>query len=240
MNSVVYSPADDSIILSGRNQGVAKISRGGEAGATPNAGSKALRWILAAHRGWGKAGWNGQGMDLAPYLLVATAADGTPFGADVQDGTTSSADFGWPFGQHGLFLQADGHLAMFDNGNERDLDLYPGPYFSRGVEYRIDDDASGTGGTITQLWEYGRARGLELYAPVLSNVAVGPVTGNRFVMPGSYTVGENGLVGGAARMVEVTYPAGDVVFEAHLYMNGTQPWDNDVCYRQHRMVLFPP
>ena len=240
LNSVVYSPSDDSIIVSGRNQGVAKISRGGEAGSRPNAGNKALRWILAAHRGWGRAGVNGTGADLEPFLLGATAADGTPLAADVQEGTTGSPAFGWPFGQHGLQLQSDGHLLMFDNGNERDLGLYPGQPFSRAVEYRIDEAAGGTGGTVTQVWEYGRERGAELYDPIISNVMVGPVTGNRFINPGSYTVDGDGTPGGTARMVEVTYPDRVVVFEARLHMTGRQAWGNDVCYRQRRMPLFPP
>jgi arylsulfate sulfotransferase len=237
LNAVVYDPADDSVIVSGKHQGLAKITRGGVNVADPYAG-KELRWILAPHLGWGRAGWDGTGPELAPYLLTAVDEAGTPWPDDLQEGTVSTTDFGWPYGQHAPLLLEDGALFLFDNGDGRDLWRYSGDPFSRGVVYRVEPAADGIGGTVRQGWQYGRERGAELFAPVLSDVDVGPVTGNRFILPGSYTTQPDGTPGGAAKMVEVRPADGRVVFEARILMRGNRAWGDDLCYRQERVPLF--
>jgi arylsulfate sulfotransferase len=141
-------------------------------------------------------------------------------------------------GQHALVRLDDASLFLFDNGDGRDLWTYPGEAFSRGVVYRIEPDPSDVGGTVRQVWEYGRERGAELYAPVISDVDVGPVTGNRFVMPGSYTTRPDGTPGGVAKMVEVRPADLEVVFEAHILMRGDHAWGDDICYRQKRGPLY--
>jgi hypothetical protein len=73
---------------------------------------------------------------------------------------------------------------------------------------------------------------------VISNVDEGPVTGHRFINPGSYTTQDDGAPGGVAKMVEVRPTDGSVVFEAHLHMNGQSVWGNDMCYRQRRQQLY--
>ena len=103
--------------------------------------------------------------------------------------------------------------------------------------YRVAPAADGVGGTVSQGWQYGRERGAELFAPVLSDVVLGPVTGNRFVLPGSYTTRPDGTPG-AAKMVEVRPADGRVVFEAHILMRGERPWGDDLCYRQERLPLY--
>jgi arylsulfate sulfotransferase len=238
LNAVVHSAADDAIIVSGKNQGLVKITRGGAAGDTPNK-NKQLRWILAPHLGWGRGGYDGSGIDLAPYLLTATDDSGSRLPAAVQDGTQSTAEFDWVYHQHAPLLLDNGNLFIFDNGANRGLGHYVGDPYSRGVEFRVVDDPSGVGGTIRQVWQYGKERGPDLYDPAISDVDVGSVTGNRFILPGSYTVGADGTTGGAARMVEVTYPKKDVVFEAHIYLKGKEPFGDEICYRQERMTLFP-
>jgi arylsulfate sulfotransferase len=238
LNAVLYSEADDSIIVSGKHQGLLKITRGGEAGATPNK-NKQLRWILAPHRSWGQAGADGSGIVLWPFLLKAIDQNGTAFGSAIQDGIESNDEFGWVYTQHAPLLLDDATLFIFDNGGERDLGRYAGEPFSRGVEFRVVEDASGKGGTISQVWQYGKEREGELHDPVISDVDVGPTTGNRFIMPGSYTIGADGTPGGAARMVEVTYPEKTVVFEAQIHLHGKDAWGDDICYRQERMSLFP-
>lgn len=127
--------------------------------------------------------------------------------------------------------------AVFDNGFQRDLGHSTDEPFSRGVVFRIEPSQDGTGGTVQQIWEYGRERGAELYAPVISDVDVGPVTGNRFVMPGSYTTSPDGTPGGAAKVVEVRPSDGQVVFEAHMSMRGKREWGDDMCYRQERFCI---
>ncbi len=49
-NSVWFDSNDNSLILSGRHQGVVKINDNNE-----------LVWILSPHKGWGKAGTEGTG-----------------------------------------------------------------------------------------------------------------------------------------------------------------------------------
>jgi arylsulfate sulfotransferase len=237
LNAVVYDPGDDSVIVSGKHQGLAKITRGGVNVADPYAG-KELRWILAPHLGWGQAGWDGSGVDLRPYLLTAVDEQGTPLPAELQGGMTSTPAFGWPFGQHAPLLLEDGGIFVFDNGDGRDLWRYPGEPFSRGVVYHVAPGPGGVGGTVRQGWQYGRERGAELYAPVLSDVDVGPTTGNRFILPGSYTTRPGGTPGGAAKMVEVRPADGRVVFEASILMRGDRPWGDDLCYRQERLLLY--
>ena len=238
LNAVVYDAADDSIVVSGKHQGVAKISRGGSHPDDPYRG-KELRWILAPHLGWERAGFDGTGLLLAPYLLVAVGEDGAPLPDSFQNGTTSDETFGWVFGQHAPALLPNGDVFLFDNGWGRDLHRYRGGDFSRGVVYRVESGPGGVGGTIQQVWDYGRERGPELYAPVISDVDVGPATGNLFVLPGSYTTRPDGTPGGVAKMVEIRPDDRRVVFEAHLLMRGEAPWGDDICYRMERMTLYP-
>ncbi len=238
LNSVVYDPEDDSIVVSGKHQGMAKITRGGINLDNPEA-NKELRWILAPHRGWQRAGFDGNGIELGPYLLTAVDDDGQPYDDDVQDGIASREDFGWVYSQHAPVLLENGDLFVFDNGDNRDLGRYPNDDFSRGVAFGINESPDGVGGTIEQVWEYGRERGAELYDPAISDVDEGAATGNRFVLPGSYTTTPDGSVGGAAKMVELRTEDRHVVFEAHILMQGKEAWGNDICYRQERMSLYP-
>ncbi|QQR91404.1 MAG: aryl-sulfate sulfotransferase [Myxococcales bacterium] len=238
LNSMIYSADDDSIVISGKHQGLAKITRGGEAGDQVNK-NKHLVWILAPHVGWNKAGAQGNGMDLAPYLLSAVDEQGVPYVDDIQNAVYATDEFEWSFGQHAPLILPNSHLFVFDNGTNRDMGDFLFIGYSRGVEYEIRPSISGLGGTVHQVWQYGKERGQELYAPVISDVDVGASTGNRFIMPGSYTQKPNGDVGEVARMVEVAYPNKEVVFEAHLRMQGAHPWESEICYRQERLSLYP-
>ncbi len=49
-----------------------------------------LVWILAPHRGWGRAGVDSSGHETADFLLTAVDSNGTPFSAAVQDGGTAA------------------------------------------------------------------------------------------------------------------------------------------------------
>lgn len=224
MNAVIYSEADDSFILSGRNQGVVKISR-----------TNQLKWILAPHRGWGPSGADGEGFETSSYLLTAVDASGTPLPPTVQQGEGQSPDFDWPWGQHAPLLLSNGHLFLFDNGFNRNFNPNAAG-FSRGVEYRIDEETM----TVQQLWEYGSLRSAELFAPIISDVDCLPVTGNRLMVPG---IIDPGSADPSARIIEVTYPGGEVVFEAVLRLknaggNGEFAWGQfDIVYRGERMKL---
>jgi len=112
-----------------------------------------LRWILAPPDGW--AGFE-------QYLLTAVPAP----------------DFEWNWGQHAPLLTPDGDLMLFDNGLGREYGS--AAHYSRMVRYRISEHAAG-GGTVAQVWQYGKNRGEELYAPIVSDVDHLPA-GNTYLM----------------------------------------------------------
>lgn len=221
MNSVWYSQSDDTIILSGRNQGVVKVSRQNE-----------LVWILAPHRGWGPAGMDGNGEDTSLKLLTAVDNAGNPLSPGVQDGGTLSPQFDWPWGQHAAMILPNGNLFLFDNGINRRFSNSPTPY-SRGVEYEIDEAS----GTVRQVWTYGEERGPDFFSAIISDVDYLSATSNRLIMPGIVTTGAYP----SAWVTEVT-PGGHVVFDAQLqfknrYSTGEITWGNfDLVYRSERVI----
>ncbi|HEY6726393.1 MAG TPA: aryl-sulfate sulfotransferase, partial [Polyangiaceae bacterium] len=104
-NGLAYSNPDESIIVSGRHQGVAKIRRDGT-----------LVWLLAPHAGWQEP--------QSQKLLTAVDATLTPYAEPVQLGNEAAGDpstpeFGWAFGQHSPALMPNGDLLLFDNGSSR-------------------------------------------------------------------------------------------------------------------------
>ncbi|MEM1096349.1 MAG: aryl-sulfate sulfotransferase [Bacteroidota bacterium] len=224
MNAIWYDERDDTLILSGRNQGLVKVNRNNE-----------LVWILAPHQGWGAAGLNGEGHDTRDFLLTAVDASGTPYPDDVQQGTRAASDFDWVWGQHAPMILPNGNLFVFDNGTNRHFGAAASPW-SRGVEYRIDEAA----GTVQQVWAYGEARGSAYFSPIISDVDVLPQTGNRLIMPGFIQDGGTSY----AHVTEVTYPEAQVVFDARINftnLNNTgQGWGQvDIVYRAERMHLYP-
>jgi arylsulfate sulfotransferase len=224
MNAVWYDESDGGLIISGRNQGVVKVSADND-----------LVWILAPHRGWGQAGVDGTGHDTSDYLLTAVNATGTPYGAAVQQGDAAAAGFDWGWGQHASMILPNGNIFIFDNGLNRNFAL-GGSEFSRGVEYVVDEMAM----TVKQVWHYGESRGAEFRSPIISDVDYLPETGNRLIMPG--------IIPGAsprALVTEVSFPGKQVVFEAqigfkNLRGSGAFEWGQfDMVYRSERMSLYP-
>lgn len=224
-NALWYSEKDDCIIVSGRNQGVVKITRGHK-----------LKWILATHKGWGKSGPEGQGAETAPYLLQAVDGSGHAYDQAVQDGDVAAADFDWPWGQHAPMLTGNGNLLLFDNGYNRQYGNSSGHY-SRAVEYHIDEEHM----RVKQVWEYGKSRGAETYSLIISDVDVLPTTGNILFSPG--VIGNSN--GNSSRMVELNYPSGAEIFEAQLHFknlegDGSFAWGQmDIMYRAERLSLYP-
>lgn len=162
-NGLAYSRADESIIVSGRHQGVAKIRRDGS-----------LVWLLAPHEGWNEP--------QTDKLLTAVNAAGTPYDDSVQLGEEAAGDaaapeFDWPFGQHSPVLLPNGDLLLFDNGISRHF----GPEYasvSRVVIYRIDETAL----TVRQMGQSVLTRRESSY--YVSNTSQLPATGNILVQPG--------------------------------------------------------
>ena len=225
VNAVVYDAMDDALVISGRNQAVFKVTRNNE-----------LVWILAPHRGWGKAGINGDGAETSDFLLTAVDQGGQPFGDAVQMGDTEPDDFGWSWGQHAPLFLPNGNLFLFDNGLNRVFSPDP-PAYSRGVEYLVDESAM----TVRQVWQYGKERGNEFYSFIISDVDYLPTTGNRLIMPGIIDPGVNPH----ALVTEVTTGSSQVVFEAkinfkNMLSTGTGFGQFDIVYRSERLPLYPP
>ncbi|MCB9265982.1 MAG: aryl-sulfate sulfotransferase [Lewinellaceae bacterium] len=223
VNSVWYDETDGGLLISGRHQGIIKVSQDNQ-----------LEWILAPHRGWEQAGPAGNGPNTAGYLLTAIDEGGAPYGEEVQQGAEDATGFSWPWGQHAAMLLPNGHVFCFDNSFQKNFGN--NEPFIRGVEYEVDSVLR----TVEQVWEYGRERGEEIHSSNISDVDYLPATGNRLICPGN--INQPGIREG--RMIEVTAPGGEVVFEAVVkYKNTFSTGDtwakSDMIYRAERLPLYP-
>jgi arylsulfate sulfotransferase len=190
-NSIEYSAVDDEIIVSGRTQGIVKLNAQNE-----------VSYILAPHREWNISG---DGVELNQFLLTPLDAnDNEITDANVLDGSENHPDFEWSWYQHSPILMPNGNLMVFDNGDNRNYTNF-GPY-SRAVEYEIDEDEK----TIKQVWSYGKERGEETYARIVSKVSYVPENNSILFTPGSSVIG--GIPSG--KVVEVDYDTKNVIFEA--------------------------
>ena len=217
-NWLAYSTADESIIVSGRHQGVAKFRRDGT-----------LVWLLAPHKGWQDP--QTQKLLTAVSETLAPYADAVQLGNQAA-GTASAPEFDWPYGQHSPVLLPNGDLLLFDNGASRHFEGFCNG-FSRAVIYRIDEAAM----TVRQVAQYILSKiDSSCYC---SNTYQLPLTGNVFIQP----AGTNNSIA-VAREVTVqvatdgTLAFDQVVFDAtvdmsiidanHWYVNS---------YRGHRWTF---
>ncbi|GAA4882025.1 aryl-sulfate sulfotransferase [Ferrimonas pelagia] len=161
VNSIAYDDKDDSIILSLRHQGTVKIGR-----------DKEVKWILAGNLGWG---------DLEDKVLTPVDSKGRKL--DCHAGVCNNSDFDWPWTQHTSWLTSRGTVISFDNGDGRAFDqpAMPNMKYSRGVEYKIDENKM----TVEQVWEYGKERGYEWYSPVTSSIRYHEDTNTMVMFSGS-------------------------------------------------------
>ena len=204
VNSVDYDSTDNTIIVSGRTQGVFKIDYDNN-----------VKWILSPHSGWGN---NRRGEDLNNYLLTPIDANGNPYiDSNIAIGTASAADFEWCFYQHSNIFLPDGNLMVFDNGTTRTLNdpegnnvnnSAPGKY-SRAVEYKIDE----TNMTIQQVWTYGKERDQSCYSSIISSVQYLPETNHILFSPGYNVLNTTGSGG---KIVEIDYATKQVVAETSI------------------------
>ena len=224
VNSVWYDETDESLVISGRHQGIFKLSKNNE-----------LIWIIAPHKGWGKAGVNGNGHETADFLLTAVDNQGIPYEENVQNGSIPGEGFEWPWGQHATMLLPNGNIFAFDNGWNRHF-LYVGEDgYNRGVEYLVNEQNK----TVQQVWSYGKERGKSIYSSNISDVDYLPQTGNRLICPGN--INQQGTRKGM--IIEVN-EAGELIFEANLFYKNTlstgQGWGQaDLIYRSERLSLYP-
>jgi arylsulfate sulfotransferase len=174
-----------------------------------------LRWILAPPDGW---------TGYEQYLLASIP----------------SPDFEWNWGQHAPLLTPDGDLMLFDNGFGRDYGS--AAHYSRMVRYHIVEKASG-GGTAAQVWQYGKTRGDELSAPIVSDVDYLP--GNTYLMTSgslgfevdyaspTSIVFRNPAQAERARISEVD-ASGNLLFE----MAVLSDVPNSIVYRAEKLPLY--
>ncbi|MEQ8907869.1 MAG: aryl-sulfate sulfotransferase [Vicingaceae bacterium] len=221
MNAVYYSESDNTLLVSGRNQGIIKVDM-----------KNNLKWILHPHKDWGNAGFDGSGPDTKPFLLTAIDGSGNAYDSLVQYGYNNVPDFGWNWGQHAPLILPNGNLFLFDNGANRN---YQQGTYSRAVEYKIDEENM----TVQQVWQYGKERGNETYSEIISDVDYLEETGNILFAPG--IIGSVwGVAPNSTKVVEVSRPGGTVVFEATLHFKNERITQGsfDMSYRAEKVKLY--
>ena len=223
MNSLDFNGRDSTIIVSGRNQGLIKVTWDDK-----------LKWIMAPKQKWGKSGRKGRGYNTKPYLLTAINKEGEPYNKDVQNGITSAKDFDFPWGPHAPYLLPNGNIIVFDNGPFRNYSNEI--QYSRAVEYKVNEKNK----TFKQVWEYGKDRGFNLFSPIVSDVDWLPYTNNILVTSGFISPRNVHR----AKIVEVSPENNKEVFEATIFFKNTNRdinkpgWGQaDVLYRAERMEL---
>jgi|GEM_PF-136781 arylsulfate sulfotransferase len=224
MNAIWHDETDNTLIISGRNQGVVKVNWQNE-----------LQWILAPHKGWDKAGRYEKTSETSPFLLTAVDDGGTPYSDEIQQGTTESNEFSWAWGQHAPLVLPNGNLFIFDNGFNRNFGSASN--YSMGTEYEVNEEDM----TVKQVWSYGRSRQDAFYSSIISDVDYLPETQNRLIMPGVVRMGSSNPY---SKVAEVSYPDKEVIFESTLYFKNQladgQGWGNlDITYRAERVSLYP-
>ncbi len=154
--------------------------------------------------------------------------------------------FEYTYGQHAVSLLPNGDLFIFDNGDGRSKDeskmISPADEaaarktlqtaakgskayedamntnYSRAVIYHYDLEA----GTVEQVWQYGKERGMELYSMYICDVDyLGP---NHYLMDFGGPTTESFFKGGYARIIEIKDDK--VISEFNV---------NNNCYRAERL-----
>lgn len=191
VNAIAYDESDNSIIISGRTQGVVKLSEDNE-----------VIWILGNHKAWSLSG---DGTDLTTKLLQPLDAMDNPIvDAEVLLGNKQHPDFDWNWYQHSVKLLPDGNILVFDNGSGRNYS--DEEQYSRAVEYQIDP----VNKTVSQVWAYGKERGLETYSRIVSSVEYLADENRIIFAPGAIAIGGEDR----GKVVEIDYTSGNVLFEA--------------------------
>ncbi|MEM1219306.1 MAG: aryl-sulfate sulfotransferase [Bacteroidota bacterium] len=212
-NAVLYDPNDQTIIVSGRTQGVFKLNYEHE-----------LVWILAPHEGWGQ---NRLGQNLDNFLLEAVDPLGNPYSPNVQEGGQNAADFEWNWYQHATKLMPNGNVILFDNGQFRNFDFSDFSGYSRAVEYRIDEDNL----EVEQIWTYGKEEGPQLFSEIISDVDYDIETNNVIISAGFGVRNAQNEVG--ARVLEIDYSTQTISFDAFIESYGL------AMHRSQRLTMYP-
>lgn len=222
-NAVLYDSTDNTIIVSGRQQGIIKVDYNDN-----------VKWILAPHKGWNT---DPDGLDLTQFLLNPLHSDGSPItDTMVIQGYDRALDFEWTYYQHSPIFLPNGNLMVFDNGTNRQMDTLDGNNvpartgkYSRAVEYQIN----ATNKTIKQVWEYGKERGESTFSSIVSSVQWLKDKNHVLFGPG-YNVA-NGSGGNGGAIVEVDYATHQVIDERRPIAANTWGF-----HRAKKMSAYPP
>lgn len=212
-NAVYYDEADHSIVVSGRTQGVVKLSDENE-----------VIWIMGPHKGWKV---NENGVNLREYLLEPLDGRGKSIDdGDVWGGSDNHEEFEWNWYQHAPMKMPNGNILLFDNGDNRNY-VGGGPY-SRAVEFKVDEEAM----TIQQLWAYGKVRREEAYSRIVSDVDYLEDENTVIFSSGAISNGKR-----YGKVIEIDYNSKNVVFEATI----TPPSGSGLVtfHRTERLSLYP-
>lgn len=215
VNSVLYDSSDNTIIVSGRTQGVIKLTFDNK-----------IKWIIAPHKGWGI---NGRNEDLNQFLLTPLASDGSIISdTSVVNGSINYPEFEWCWYQHSIIALPNGDIMLFDNGTYRNYNYNPSAsQYSRAVEYKIDP----VNMTIQQKWQYGKEEGLENYSAIASSVQFLPTTNHVLFCPG-YKVPNS--KGNGGKVIEVDYISKQRV--SQLSFSAANDWG---FHRTKRISAYP-
>lgn len=214
-NALYYDETDNTIVVSGRTQGVVKLTEENE-----------VVWIIAPHKGWNTSG---SGSDLTQYLLRPLDSTGEPITDQaVLSGDDNHPDFEWPWYQHAPLRMPNGNVMIFDNGDNRN---YTGNRsYSRAVEYEIDREDM----TIRQVWSYGKNRGEATYSRIVSDVDYDPAANHAYFIPGAVNFVGNTY----GKVIELDYDRQQVLFEATIRPPAAA-FGIITLHRTERMTIYP-
>ena len=167
------------------------------------------------------------GVALAPMLLTPLDAAGQSITDRlVLDGDATHPDFEWNWYQHAPKVLPNGHVLLFDNGDNRNF--VSGPRYSRAVEFEIN----ATRRTVRQVWAYGKSNGAATYSRIVSDVDFLPGANHVIVSPGAIVNGA-----GTGKVIELDYPTQEVLFQATLTPPNT--FFTITFHRTERLPLYP-
>ena len=213
-NAVIHDSTDNTIVVSGRSQGVVKLDY-----------TNRVKWILAAHKGWTT---NRRGENLTQFLLQPLDITGNPISSTaVSDGAAVTSDFEWNWYQHNPSYMPNGDLLMFDNGSRREFDATPRTPYSRAVSYKIDP----VNKTVQQTWTYGKERGAETFSNIVSSAQFLSQSRHIVFSPGYQVPNINGQGG---KVAEIDYATERVVSE--ISISSANGWG---FHRTKKMSAYP-
>ncbi|MDW5288730.1 aryl-sulfate sulfotransferase [Formosa sp. PL04] len=213
VNAINYDETDNTIIVSGRTQGVIKLNNNNE-----------VVWIMGSHSDWNTSG---NGIALNPFLLQPLDASGLPITDQaVLNGHENHPDFEWNWFQHATKVLPNGNIILFDNGGT-DRNFSTTDLYSRAVEFKIEN------GTIQQVWDYGKERGLEIYSRIVSDVDYLENQDHILMSSGAIVSGTQPV----GKLIEIDMSDHNVIFEATI-TPPTAHIDQITFHRAGRISLY--